>query len=349
MRDIVVIGGSAGALPVLEQIVPQLPEGLPAAVFVVVHMAPTGLGNLDYVLGRKSSLRVSNARDGEPITPGRVYCGPPDRHLLLERNQVRLTRGPKENRSRPAVDPLFRSAAFGHGRRVIGVVLSGMLDDGTAGLWSIKDRGGVTVVQEPSNALQPSMPATALANVEIDHVATADEIGALICRLVREPVREATVNPVPAELELEQAISIESGRMAIETLDLGTLSPYTCPECRGVLTQLKSGGIPRFRCHTGHAYSASSLLESLSESVENNLWGSVRVMEERMLLLRHLASHLYQRGNRTAGDAAVAEAESEQRRLSAIRELTVTTHHEPHLEPLAPAPEPLHAGSHNGG
>src|SRR5205809_2114941 len=185
-KDIVVVGASAGGMAALEQLVAGLPRGLPAAVFVVWHLAPGVKSVLPTLLTPAGPLPACNPKDGDRIEPGRIYVGPNDHHMLLENGYIRIARGPKENRFRPAIDPLFRSAAYIYGPRAIGVVLSGALDDGTAGLWAIKLRGGTAVVQDPAEAVHRSMPLSALDNVAVDHKLAARDIGPLLAHLAGE-------------------------------------------------------------------------------------------------------------------------------------------------------------------
>lgn len=308
MHDIIVVGGSAGSIETLGKIVGELPAGMSAAIFVVVHTHPTSPGYLPFILERFGVLPATYARNGDAIKFDHISVAPPDHHLLIEDGHVRLTKGPKENRSRPAIDPLFRSAAYFYGPRVIGVVLSGMLDDGTAGLWTIKDRGGLAVVQLPDDAQYPSMPENALRNVAVDHQAPAHELGPLIARLAREPAAEPYLPPVSGRLKAETRIAMEDSALEEGILDLGELSPFTCPECHGVMVQLHEGGLMRFRCHTGHAFTANSLLAELSESIEDSIWSTMRAMEERALLLSHLARHLDERGDPATAARFAAKA-----------------------------------------
>src|SRR5215207_9590055 len=204
-KDIIVIGGSAGAVEALRAVVQKLPADLGAAVLVVVHLPPSSPGRLPEILQRCTALRVGWATDSELITPRRIYIAPPDRHLLIEDGAVRLTRAPRENHCRPAIDPLFRSAALTYGSRVIAVVLSGRLDDGTAGLWAVKERGGIAVVQDPEEASQPDMPRNALEYTEADHVVPSAQLGALLARLVGDP---ATPDGRPASPQLALEVQI---------------------------------------------------------------------------------------------------------------------------------------------
>lgn len=304
-RDIIVIGASAGGVDALRTLLGGLPRELEASVFVVMHVAADSPGILPRILQNACPLPVEHARDGEEIRHGRVYVAPADCHLLLERDRVRLSRGPKENLCRPAIDPLFRSAAYVFGPRVVGVVLTGRLDDGTAGLWAVKRRGGTALVQDPDDATYPSMPRSAIRYVEVDEVAPVAEMAPLLARLAGEPspaVEEAGEPSRP--IEIETRIATEENALKAGVLDLGPFTPYTCPECHGVLVSLDEGGVPRFRCHTGHAYSLDSLLAAVTTSMEDTLWGAVRAMEEGILLLEHVARHARETG--AGGEGAEA-------------------------------------------
>jgi two-component system chemotaxis response regulator CheB len=298
-RDIVVIGASAGGMEALQVLVAGLPRELRAALFVVWHM-PSGMEStvLPTLLARRGPFAAAMAQDGEPIDQGRIYVARADHHLLVENGHVRVTKGPKENRFRPAVDPLFRSAAYAYGARVTGVVLTGALDDGTSGLWTIKLRGGTAIVQDPEEALHPSMPTNALQNVEVDYTLRLAEIGPLLGKLSREEAPAPHELPADAKRRLESEIRIakEDSAAGIDILATGELSPFTCPECHGVLTRLREGSLLRFRCHTGHAFSSNALLHSLREQLESRVWDAVRTLDEAAMLLEHMGEHLEQAG-----------------------------------------------------
>jgi two-component system chemotaxis response regulator CheB len=238
-RDVIVIGASAGGLEPLQLVLADLPIDLPAAVFVVLHLGATSY--LAEILGRTAALPVRQARTGETIAPGHIYVAVPDQHLLLHANHLLLRRGPRENLSRPAVDPLFRSAAASFGPRVTGVVLSGALNDGTAGIRAIKQCGGVAVVQDPSDAAFPDMPVNALRYARIDHVVPASAIGELLGRLAREPPGPA--HPVPFEIRLETAIAAQEVKGMAAEDELGRPSRFTCPECHGALWEIDDGSL----------------------------------------------------------------------------------------------------------
>ena len=325
-KDIVVIGGSAGAVEALRVIVRKLPDDLGAPVLVVIHLPPSSPGRLPEILQRCTALRVAWAVDGEPLEPGRIYVAPPDRHLLVEADALRLTRAPRENHSRPAIDPLFRSAALARGSRVIAVLLSGRLDDGTAGVWAVKERGGVVVVQDPEDASQPDMPRNALEYTDADHVVPSAQIGPLLARLAAAEPAISNGGPASSQLELEVRIAMEANALQSGVLTIGPTTPYTCPECHGVLMRVEQGGIPRFRCHTGHAYALDSLLASVTEGVEASLWGALRAVEESVLLLREAAGRASDaRSGAPAGELVVdprfeQKAREAQARADLIRE-----------------------------
>ncbi|MCE6992949.1 chemotaxis protein CheB [Dyadobacter sp. CY323] len=292
-RNIIVMGASTGGFEAFKRVIADLPPDLEAAIFIVWHMSPTIRGMLPQVFNKINAIHAAHAVDGEPILMNRIYVAPPDHHMLLEHGTVRVTHGPKENRFRPAVDPLFRSAAYAYQNRVIGVVLSGALDDGTAGLWTIKYRGGIAIVQDPKDSQVPSMPESAVSQVSIDFTVPLTEMGSLLSRLASEPAGE-TKQVTKGEDEKTKAeirIAAEDITEGIRIMDHGQLSPFTCPDCHGVLTLLKDGDISRFRCHTGHAYSADGLLTAIMEKVEDDLYSAIRGVDESIMLLNHVGDH----------------------------------------------------------
>jgi two-component system chemotaxis response regulator CheB len=319
-KDIIVVGASVGGLEALRTIVGGLPKEFPASVFVVLHTSPEAPGVLANILDRAGSLPATNALDRERIQPGRIYVAPPDHHLIIEPNRIRLTRGPKENRFRPAVDPLFRSAAQVYGPRVIGVVLTGFLDDGTAGLWAVKRLGGTAIVQDPLEALAPSMPASAMQQVKVDYCLAVAEIAPQLVRLTETPIEEKGEYEVPKEMDIEIRIAGEETALDAGVLTLGEPSNYACPECHGVLLQLKEESRIRFRCHTGHAYSVDSLLADVTENVEDSLWNAIRSLEESVLLMRHMAEHLGKNGDGHTPEEFLTRAQESERRAELVRQ-----------------------------
>ena len=325
-RDIIVVGTSAGGVEALRVLVAGLPKDFPGSVFVVMHTAPDSPGVLAQILDRWCPLPVANAVNHERIQPGRVYVAPPDHHLLLEPGRVRVTRGPKENRFRPAIDPLFRSAAQTYGPRVVGVILTGGLDDGTSGLWAVKRLGGMAVVQDPEEAFMPSMPLSALGQVEVDYTLPVAEVAPLLVRLARTPVAEQGGYEVPEELNIEVGIAKEDRALDIGLSKLGTPSVFSCPECHGTLLQLKENGRTRYRCHTGHAFSADSLLAEITANAETSLWNAVRAIDESAMLLRHMAEHIREAENGSAVAEQFLEKAGEAERRSELVRRAVFEH-----------------------
>jgi two-component system, chemotaxis family, protein-glutamate methylesterase/glutaminase len=290
-KHLVVIGASAGGIEALKTLARELPPDFNAPICVVVHVAPQSPGVLHQILSRAGHLTALSPDSSERLRPGTIYVAPPDRHMLIEPGRIRLARGPRENRFRPAIDPLFRSAAQSYGPAAIGVILTGNLDDGTAGLSAVKQLGGVSIVQDPNEAMFPSMPCNALANVRVDHVVPLAAIPALLVELtsVAPPDR---VTEVPTLMDVENRIANDENPIDAGLESLAYPSPFACPECHGVLLQLKDAMPPRFRCHTGHAYSIESLLAAVNEGIEEALWNSIRALEEGALLVQRIYDHL---------------------------------------------------------
>jgi two-component system chemotaxis response regulator CheB len=324
-RDIVVIGASTGGREALQQLVERLPEDFGGSIFIVLHTGPSSPDILDRMLMQAGPLPAANAKHWKPIKPGHIYVAPADYHLLLDRSgYTLLTRGPRENRFRPAIDPLFRSAAQAFGPRVVGVILTGQLDDGTAGLWSVKQRGGVTVVQQPQDAVAPSMPASALRNVPVDHCVRLKDIAPLLARLVHTPAEEKEVQPPSESMEAEIKIAKEENALDSGVTQLGEPSLFACPECHGVLLQLKEGSHLRFRCHTGHAYSLETLLAEFRDQTEITLWNAIRSMEENILLMHRMAEQLEKHDHTAAAQAMRQNADELHRRADVIRQAALT-------------------------
>jgi two-component system chemotaxis response regulator CheB len=322
-RDIVVVGFSAGGIDPLQQLVADLPSDFPASILVVHHFPPMSISALPSILARAGTLPAVQPVDGDEIVPGRIYVARPDHHLLLgDDRRVRVTRGPREHGHRPAIDPLFRTAARCFGPRVVGVILSGTLDDGTAGLLAVKQAGGVAVVQDPEDAAYPGMALSAIRNVPVDHVARPAELGALLDRLVRLPAPEASVAVSPADqVDPAGPEPAVAGTAALRTgHPPGEPAPVVCPECGGVLWESQNGGVLHFRCHVGHAYSAETLLASQSDALESALWRAVRALEEKAELSQRLADRSRERGMHRAWAQFESAARSAERGSDTIRE-----------------------------
>jgi two-component system chemotaxis response regulator CheB len=319
-KNIIVIGASYGGIEAMRKLVGGLPERFPATLLFVQHLSPTTPSILPQILTDAGPLPASVPTDFEQLKSGHIYVAPPDHHLLLDEGYVRLTRGPKENRFRPSIDALFRSAAYAYGPRVIGVVLTGMLDDGTAGLWAVKDRGGTTVVQDPEEAAAPSMPRSAIQYVDVDNRLPLSGIAPLLKELAHTPAAEEGAYAVSERMKIEVEIAKEDTAIDKGIHDLFEASNYTCPECHGVLLQLKEGGFLRFRCHTGHAYSAGTLLDEGQKMAEDSLWGAIRSLEERILLLRQLAENLVSHKHGVDAAALLEEIEKVERKADLVRQ-----------------------------
>jgi two-component system chemotaxis response regulator CheB len=284
-RDIVVVGASAGGVEALGKLVAHLPQELPASILVVLHVLSTGTSVLPSILARAGALPATGARHDERIQRGHIYVAPPDHHLLLDGHRILLTHGPRENGHRPAVDPLFRSAARAHGDRVIAIVLSGTLDDGTAGLRLVRQLGGTTVVQDPADAMYGGMPRSAIDHGAADYVVDVADMADVVCELIDTPLeptpaapKVALADPVPPSLETADSSELK-----------GQPSGLTCPECGGALWEQQEGELVRFRCHVGHAYSAESMQAEQGVALEAALWSALRSLEERADLFRRLA------------------------------------------------------------
>jgi two-component system chemotaxis response regulator CheB len=336
-HDIIVVGASAGGVEALSTLVGGLPADLPAALFVVLHIPPYSQSHLPAILTHHGSLPAAHATHGAAIAHGHIYVAPPDHHLLVRDGYVELTRGPRENSSRPAVDPLFRSAARAYGPRVVGVVLSGALGDGSAGLMAIAARGGVTVVQDPEEALFESMPRTALRYVRVDHILPVHEIAALVSRLAREPAvyREAMGVPTMSDIDEMMPRLVRRDMTAQERNQRsGETTVYTCPECGGTLWQVEHNGLVQFNCHVGHAYAAEALLGQMSEDLEAALWRCVRMLTEKATLTRQLAGRLRAASQEAQGARVEEQAQLDDRHGQLIRTMLLKATPNPETQPL---------------
>jgi len=274
----------------LRSLVRALPADFGAPICVVLHRPAHSVSLVAGILERAGRLPAHDAIDGERLEPGRIYVAPPDQHLLIEPGHLRLSRGPRENLSRPAIDPLFRSGAQVYGPAAIGVVLTGDLDDGAAGLDTIRRLGGVTIVQDPQDAQAPSMPAHALRHGPVDYCLALEDIpGVLVDEVARYVAPDADRKPVSRDIEVEVKIAAEEKGMDAGLALIAEPSVFACPECHGVLLRLKQAHPARFRCHTGHAYSSVSLAAAFETHVEDALWGAVRALEEASMLLQEMA------------------------------------------------------------
>ncbi|HEU4565834.1 MAG TPA: chemotaxis protein CheB [Gemmatimonadaceae bacterium] len=318
-HDIIVIGASAGGVEALRALVRFLPADLPAALFVVLHVPADAPSVLPRLLARAGPLPASHARDGEPIAHGHIYVAPPNCHMLVKRGRIALSSGPRENGHRPAVDPLFRSAAAAFGPRVVGVVLSGNLDDGTAGLQAIKRQGGTALVQDPEEAHYVGMPTSAIGNVAVDEVLPIQKLAAELVRLAAEPVPED--RPLVTE-EMEEELDV------VEIIEQppgddppGRASGFTCPECHGALFELRDGVLVRYRCRVGHAFGIDALAAEQARYLETALWTALRALEESAEFARRMAERYERSGAEERAARYVARAQEVEARAELIRDL----------------------------
>ena len=283
--QIVVVGTSAGGLAALVKLTSQLNKNFAAPVLVVQHISPDATGSvLLSVLKKNTKLNCSYAKSGATMRPGHLYLAPSDHHLMIAEDKTLLiTKGAQENRSRPAIDPLFRSAAVNFGNKVIGVLLTGYLDDGTAGLKVIKRCGGICIVQDPKDAEYPDMPTNALNQVKVDHCVPISEMGGLLNKLLTRRMAKSKAVPKDILIESEIAKRVLSDLPSVTAL--GDQVPFNCPGCGGVLWKVDKGNSTRYRCHTGHAYTAASLMAAQTMKIEETMWTALRMFEERKNLM----------------------------------------------------------------
>jgi two-component system chemotaxis response regulator CheB len=293
-RDLVLIGASSGGVEALIALLAGLPEDFAAAVFVVLHVRPDSPSQLPAILNRAGRLPVAHAVDGEPIRRGRVYVAPPGMQTYVHSGRTSVQRGPSENLYRPAVDPLFRTAAHHYGPRVIGVILTGSMDDGSAGLLAVKRGGGATIAQDPRDAMFSAMPANAIHAAAPDHVVPLSGIAPLLVGLVSEDV---SGDGLAREVSLETAEETPPGAPFQLSEEQGAPANLACPDCHGTLWEIEEPGTIRFRCRVGHGYSLGAMVKAHGDSVERALYAALRALEERVALLRKLESHARRRGN----------------------------------------------------
>jgi two-component system, chemotaxis family, protein-glutamate methylesterase/glutaminase len=316
--QIVVIGTSAGGIDALRTMAAALPADFPAPICIVMHVSPQSPGVLPEILQRAGALPAVSPTSSTSLQPGRLYVAAPDTHLVVEPGRVLVTRGPRENRFRPAIDPLFRSAAQVYGPATIGVILTGNLDDGVAGLGTIKQLGGTAIVQSPDEALFSSMPRHAVERAAVDYVVPLADIVPLLVQLTSGPSFQAEEIAVPDDVNIEVNIAKEAHPLDAGLAQVAEPSAFACPECHGVLLRMKRAGVARFRCHTGHAYSIESLLSAVDDGVEESLWNAVRALEEGELLMREMATHLAESHGADAKRLA-ARAEAARSNANAVR------------------------------
>ena len=324
----IVIGASAGGMDALKTLVAQLPKDFPAPIFIVNHMGTHTTGEaLVKALSASGNLPCVHGQDKQAFKSGCIYLAPSDQHMLIVKDRILITKGARENRSRPAIDPLFRSAAVAYGNRVIGIILTGYLDDGTSGMMAIKRCGGACIAQDPDDALYPDMPQSVIANVGVDYCLPVAQMGTLLSDLVKRDLPENM--PVPEDIVIEAKIAqrVLSDLPSVEAL--GEQVPFNCPDCGGVLWQMKEGELLRYRCHTGHAFTSSALLAQQTVKIEETMWVALRMFEERQNLLVTMSRN----ENKQSSSSISQRAKDSQVHIDRIRAMLKATDKEDH-EPV---------------
>jgi two-component system, chemotaxis family, protein-glutamate methylesterase/glutaminase len=332
-RDVIVIGASAGGVEALQNLVSLLPAHIPASIFIVLHMPTTFDSNLPQILSKAGPLPVEHGVEGQRFEHGRIYIAPPNRHMGIRQDKIFLSGGPRENGVRPAVDFLFRSAANNYGQRVAGVVLTGMLDDGTAGSRAIQDHGGITIVQDPNEAAFSGMPRNTIQHVEVDFKVPLAQIGPLLYQLATGSIEKvkniASEEDQPREDRIRKTFqNFEDGSQPQnQTMGL------TCPECGGVLWELRDGNMTRYACHLGHTYLPESLLVDQAKTVEGALWNAIRLLREREAFFLRLANRAGQTGRKASVHFFETQAAANRKSALTVEKLVES------LQALPSAPE----------
>jgi two-component system chemotaxis response regulator CheB len=335
-RDMVVVGASAGGVESLMAFARSLPSALPATILVVLHVPASGASALPRILERVGKLPVDVAAPQQELQSGRIVIAPPDRHLVVVGNQLRISHGPRENGHRPAIDVLFRSAARAGGPRVIAVIMSGSLDDGTAGAIAVKEAGGLVLAQDPTEAAYPGMPQSVIKQLAVDEIATASQLGAMVNQLCRTPAIPLTDRPGPDSIAPEAEMAdIYAVRIAEDRS--GAPAGLGCPECHGALFKIEEGGLLRFRCRLGHTWSWHTLLLEQGQALENALWMALHTLEEKAALSIHLAERAAERGSVLSCERFTEQAQDATRSAALVRRLLETRPPTPRASRSIPA------------
>ncbi len=322
---IVCIGASAGGLNAVSELVSQLPASLDAAVFVVLHLSKSSIAEI--LAGRirqYTQLPCTIARNNATILPGHIYLAPPDSHLLVKQEKIIIGKGPAENRFRPSVDVLFRSAAASYGERTIGIVLTGFLNDGTSGMWAIHESGGHCIVQDPHEAEYPDMPLSVLEIMEVDHVVPIRKMAGIISNIISTEEIKGIVPPV--NIIMESNLSEKAATAIANVQTLGEKTIYACPDCGGGLWKVKNGHVHHYRCHIGHSYSENDLAIKQSDHIEQTLWVAVRMMEERKILLTKMGGQNKKKGLDKISNSYLEQAEHLNIHIEKMKELLFAIH-----------------------
>lgn len=319
-RNIIVLGASAGGIVALSSLIAGLPDDLDAAVLVVLHLSKKSNPDV-IVMGfqRQTVLNCQVAREGLQIGKGHLYLAPPEHHMMIKNGQIHLTQGPHENKYRPSIDVLFRSVAVKYRHRTIGIILTGLLDDGTSGMSAIKKAGGICIVQDPSDAEFSDMPQSVLNNMEVDYKASLMKIPSIIEVLMSQPLPPQTEMPV--ELEIEADITEKLMSNLSQLKEIADRSDFICPDCGGGLWAVRNDPMHRYRCHTGHVYTERLLVEEQVEGIEESLWVSIRMLEERRNLILLMRTHDEQAGNSQLAEASQGRVIEVDRHIKKLKQM----------------------------
>jgi two-component system chemotaxis response regulator CheB len=289
VKNIIVVGTSAGGFSAISRLMSTLPEAIDAAMFIVIHVGRSSLTSviLNHIQ-KNTSINCRIAEDDEPIKNNTIYLAQADYHLMLEKDKILVKRGAYENHWRPAIDVLFRSAAAAYDSCVIGVILTGLLDDGTSGMSAIQRSGGICIVQDPSDAEFPDMPNNVLNNLDVDYQLPVENMGKVLTDILKRT--DCAVGTVPEEVKLEAEITKRMSSDPAILEQLGDPTMLTCPDCGGTLRKIKEDVVDRYRCFTGHTFTQKTLEEQQIKGLEDSLWVAIRMMEERRNLLNNLSS-----------------------------------------------------------
>lgn len=323
IKNIIVIGASAGGFRAINQLVANIPNTLPTAIFVVMHLGKQSVPEIILQhLERNTKFTCKVPTHGDPIQKGYLYIAPRDCHMLVTKGTIHITKGPHENRWRPSIDVLFRSAAAAYDSRSIGIVLSGMMDDGTSGMSAIKRSGGVCIVQEPEEAEFPDMPKNVLNNVDVDYRVPVNDIGYILDDLFAKP--QGPMHEIPEDIRIEAEITQNMSSNINDMRKIADQSVFICPECGGGLWAVKNDKAHRYRCHTGHTYNEKLLVETQSEALEGSVWVCIRMLEERKLLLSSVASHEQEEGRSAEAEDNLRKVDDIQQHIDRLKALLVT-------------------------
>jgi len=314
--EIVCIGTSAGGVEALQKLIAALPPDFAPAILIVQHFPESSTSVMPHILGRANQIPAKHAESGETIRAHQIYIAPPGKHMLVRDGHILLVRGPKENSSRPAIDPLFRCTAWCYGEHCAAVLLSGLLDDGTIGMVRIKRYGGLTIVQDPNEASYPDMVRNAMAQVDVDHVLPLNGIAELLAKLANPAANPSKCYLDPPDKDESEMDSHELKRLEHST----KVSALTCPECHGTLFELDEEGVLHFRCRVGHAYSAEHLLEAQSDVLEAAIWTAMRSLEENNDLLRRMSLRAKKGGRGKSAEFFESKLRENESQINVLRE-----------------------------